>query len=63
MMSKLPASDTDPITKTFGVELTAEEIQEVSGADGWWPDITIEESEKPSIKVTLSAVEVTFEWD
>ncbi len=54
-------SSYEPITKTLGVDLTAEEIKEVAGAD-WWPDITIEESEKPSLTLTVSAVEVTVEW-
>jgi len=54
-------SSHEPITKTLGVELTAAEIQEVAGAD-WIPDITIEEADKPSLKLTFSAVEVTVEW-
>lgn len=52
----------EPITKTFGVEMTAAEIQEVAGGADWIPDITIEESDKPSLKLTFSAVEVTAEW-
>lgn len=54
-------SSHEPITKTLGVELTAAEIQEVAGAH-WWPDITIEDSEQPSLSLTFSAVEVTLEW-
>lgn len=49
----------EPVTKTFGVELSAEEINEVSGA---WPKITIEESDNYSLTITVSAVEVTVEF-
>lgn len=62
-MSKSVAPQNEPITKTFGTELSAQEIQQVAGAD-WWPDITIEDipGDNSTLKLTFSAVEVTVEW-
>lgn len=57
-MSKVTAPAAEPITKIFGMELNAEQIDQVSGAG---ITIKIEESEGWSLSFTAAAVEVTVE--